>query len=68
MALTLRFALLAASRLGAVALMTKITMIRMVELSTAEALALGRTFHRRTQKFKPALTERSVARAPPKSG
>lgn len=53
LALTLRFALLAARRLRAVALMTQITTIRLVELLAAEALALGRTLHGRTQKFEP---------------
>ena len=51
-ALTLRFTLLAACRLGAVALVTHITMIRRKEVAAAEALALGRTLHRQTQKFE----------------
>jgi hypothetical protein len=52
-ALTLRFTLLAACRLRAVALVTHITMIRRKELAAAEALALGRTLHRQTQNFEP---------------
>jgi hypothetical protein len=52
-ALTLRFTLLAACRLGAVALVTHITMIGRKEIAAAEALALGRTLHRQTQKFEP---------------
>src|SRR5271165_6374934 len=52
-ALTLRFTLLAAYRLGAVALVTHITMIRRIKITAAEALALGRTLHRPTQKFEP---------------
>jgi hypothetical protein len=52
-ALTLHFTLLAAYRLGAVALVRHITMIRRIKITAAEALALGRTLHRQTQKFEP---------------
>jgi hypothetical protein len=56
-ALTLRFTFFAACRLGAVALVTHITMILRIEIAAAEALALGRTFHRHTQKFEPPLLQ-----------
>ena len=49
-ALTLGFALLAAARLGAVALMPQIAVIGMKEFFAAEALSLGLTLHWRTQK------------------
>ena len=55
--LTLRFTLLAACRLGAVALVTHITMVRRKEVAAAEALALGRTLHRQTQKFESPLLQ-----------
>src|SRR5260370_12359688 len=59
-ALTLRFTLLAACRLGAVALVKHMTMIRRKEVVAAEALALGRTLHRQTQKFEsPSLQDHS---------
>ena len=44
-ALTLRFALFAAGRLRAVALMTQIAMIGAIELFTAKAFAPGGTLH-----------------------
>ena len=44
-ALTLRFALFAAGRLRAVALMTQIAMIGTIELLTAKAFAPGETLH-----------------------
>jgi len=44
-ALTLSFALLAAPRLGAVALMPEIAVIGMKKFFAAEALALGLTLH-----------------------
>jgi hypothetical protein len=56
-ALALRFTLLAACRLAAVALVTHITMIRRKEVTAAEALALGRTLHRQTQKFESPLLQ-----------
>jgi hypothetical protein len=34
-------------------LVTQVTTIRRKEIAAAEALALGRTLHRRTQKFEP---------------
>jgi hypothetical protein len=56
-ALTFRFALLAACRLGAVALMMHITRIWRIELAAAEALALNGTLHRQTQKFESPLPQ-----------
>ena len=56
-ALTLSFTLLATCRFGAVALVTHITMIRRKEVAAAEALALGRTLHRQTQKFESPLLQ-----------
>jgi hypothetical protein len=38
-------------------LVTHIAMIRRKEIAAAEALALGRTLHRRTQKFEPPLPQ-----------
>ena len=54
---TLRFTLLAACRLGAVALTTQITRIRIVELSAAQAVALGGSLRRQTQKFESLLVQ-----------
>jgi len=65
-ALTLRFALLAADRFGAVALMTQITMIPMIELLAAKALALGRTLHCANSKFEPPLLQDWLLRVPSK--
>jgi hypothetical protein len=67
LALTLRFTLLAVRRLGAVALKTQITRIRFVELLAAEALALGRTLHERTQNFEPLLLQDYSLEAPGKT-
>jgi hypothetical protein len=57
--LTFRFALLAACRLGAVALMMHITRIWRIEIAAAEALALNGngTLHRQTQKFESLLPQ-----------
>jgi hypothetical protein len=56
-ALTLSFTLLAACRLGAVMLVTQVTMVRWKEVTAAEALALGRTLHRQTQKLESPLLQ-----------
>ena len=65
-ALTLRFALFAASRLGAVALMTQIAMIRLIELFAAKAFALARTLHRATQKCESPLLQDPLPQRPAK--
>jgi hypothetical protein len=67
-ALTLSFTLLTACRLGAVMLMTQITMVRRKEVAAAEALALGRTLHRQTQKFESPLLQDQSFESRTKSG
>src|SRR6202047_5406045 len=67
-ALTSCFTLLAARRLGAVALVTHITTIRRKEIAAAQALALSRTLHRRTQKFEPPSLQHPVVRGRTKYG
>jgi hypothetical protein len=62
-ALTLGFALLAAARLGAVALMPEIAVIGMKEFFAAEALALGLTLHGGLKKIEPPLLQNSALEA-----
>jgi hypothetical protein len=57
--LTLGFALFATGRLGAVALMTQITMIGTIEFFAAKALALPGPLIGRTQKFESPLPQAS---------
>ena len=67
-ALTLSFTLLAACRLGAVMLVTQVTMVRWKEVTAAEALALGRSLHRQTQKFESPLLQDQSFESRTKSG